>query len=213
MVDIEKLRIRQKEMIKRLSLKDKFEKIETVAGFDQAFLGNKIISAAVVCDYSSLEVIEKQYAVEEVKMPYIPGFLSFREGPAIIKAYRKLKIKPDIIMIDGNGILHPLKAGLATHVGIILDKPTIGVAKSLLLGSIKNKRVYVDGEVRGYELYTKKGCKPIYVSPGHKVSLESSLRIVRKCVGNHKLPEPLRLAHLYANEMKLILKGKNNCVK
>ena len=206
MIDTGKLRAKQIEIIKKLSLKDEFKKIERIVGFDQAFLNDKIISAAVVCDYNSLEIIEKKYVVEEVKIPYIPGFLSFREGPAITKAYRKLKTKPDIVMIDGNGILHPIKAGLATHVGIILNTPTIGVAKSLLLGVVKNRRVYVDGEVRGYELYTKKGCKPIYVSPGHKISLKTSVKVVKDCVRGHKLPEPLRLAHLYANEVKSILK-------
>lgn len=101
---------------------------------------------------------------------------------------------------------------MATHVGIVLNTPTIGVAKSLLLGVVKNRKVYVDGEVRGYELYTKKGCKPIYVSPGHKISLKTSVKVVKDCVRGHKLPEPLRLAHLYANEVKSILKKNQKAI-
>ncbi|MCD6403306.1 MAG: endonuclease V [Candidatus Aenigmarchaeota archaeon] len=192
-------------MKKRIVLEDSFDKLTTVGGVDQAFLNDKIISSIVVCDFKTLRVVEKVSSISTAKFPYIPGFLSFREGPTIVKAFKKLKTKPDVLLVDGNGILHPRFIGLASHVGVVLDIPTVGVAKSLLTGIVKNCIVYIDNKPVGFQLYTKKGCNPIYVSPGHRVSLETSLEIVKRCLKGHKLPEPLRLAHLEANRTKRLL--------
>jgi len=194
----------QERFKKKVVLKDviKPTEIKLIAGVDQAFKNDEIISSIVVCEFKTLSIIERKTAVLQNKFPYIPGLLSFREGPAIVKCFKNLEVKPDVMLVDGNGILHPRGLGLATHLGIVLNVPTIGVAKSLLCGKIVDGKVYLDNKHVGYEVVTKKGCKPIYVSPGHMVSLETSLEIVKKCIRNHKLPEPLRLAHLEANSSK-----------
>ena len=208
--DLEKLRKEQLELAKKVTVTDQFKKpINTMAGFDQAFFDDKIVSAAVILDFKNMKIIEKNHAVVKAKMPYVPGFLSYREGPGIIKAYKKLKNKPNILMIDANGILHPKRIGMASHIGVLLGKPAIGIAKNLLCGKIKNNKIYFDGELRGFVFQSKKKCRPIFISPGHKVSLKTSLEIIKKSVRNHKLPEPLRIAHLYANEVKNSLLKRN----
>jgi len=145
--------------------------------------------------------------------PYIPTFLSFREGYPIIKLYKKLKTKPDIMIINGHGIAHPLFCGIATHVGVLLDKPTIGVAQSRLCGDYREpkrlgdcSKITYKGMIVGYVYKSKEKCKPIFVSPGHRISLKSCLRIVKKCIKTHKLPLPLAIAHIQANKSKSILK-------
>lgn len=200
---LDKLRKEQQELAKRVIVKNSFGKLKTIAAADQSFLsGNRIISAIVSFTFPDLEEKERAYSLRRVSFSYIPGFLSYREAPPIIAAFRKLKQKPDILLIDGNGILHPLRIGIASHVGVMLNQPTIGVAKSLLCGKVEKEKVYLDGMVVGRKLSTKKGCKPIYVSLGHRVSLKTSVKIVKECLLDHKLPEPLRIAHLYANELK-----------
>jgi deoxyribonuclease V len=201
-VGFDELKTIQQSIAERVSVKDDFEKINKVAGCDQAFFDDSAVSAVVVCRFGSLEAIEKKYVIEKPAMPYVPGYLSFREGPPIMKAFKKLKHRPDMLLVDGNGVLHPRLAGLASHVGVELDVPAIGVAKSLLLGDMKRGSIYVNGELRGRAFRTRKGCRPIYISPGHRVSLESSVRIVRSLLRGYKLPEPLRLAHNYANQIK-----------
>jgi len=199
---MEEFKKEQIELARKIILEDRFSKINTIAGVDQAFINNRIISAIVVCDTERMKIIEKEYAIVNAPFEYIPGLLSFREGPAIVDVFGKLKRKPDILLVDGHGIAHMRKFGLASYVGLNLDQPTIGVAKNLLDGEIIKEKIYINREIRGYELKTKKGCKPIYVSPGHRVSLSSSLEIVRNCLREHKLPEPLFLAHRYANEVR-----------
>jgi deoxyribonuclease V len=218
----------QEEIASKAAIADKlsFEAIRLVAGADQAFLHEskasngikteKIISALVVLEYPSMKLVEHSYAVMPVDFPYVPGLLSFREAPVIIHAYQTLSHKPELLLIDGCGINHPRFAGLATYVGVILDLPTIGVAKSLLCGTGQVPTAegeaciitYQDKEV-GYYHKSKKGCKPIIIAPGHKISLITSLELVKKSIRQHKLPEPLRIAHLYANKIKQNLTGQN----
>ena len=205
---LQNLKKEQEELAKKVIVKDLFGEIRTVAGCDQAFFKDRIISAVVVCDYETMDVLEKKFSVIKESFPYIPGYLSYREGPAIIKTYKKLKKKPDILLVDGNGILHKLRIGLASHIGVLLDIPTIGVAKSLLCGDVRNKKVFVNNEIRGFELQIMEKYKPLYISPGHRVGFEGSVRITRNCIRNHKLPEPLRMAHLYANEVKRMFVDK-----
>jgi deoxyribonuclease V len=153
--------------------------------------------------------VERVFSIEQVIFPYIPTFLSFREGPAIMSAFEKLKNRPDILIVDGAGINHPRRAGIATHVGVALDVPTIGITKNLLCGSGKEPvdtgeaaPLSFEGMQVGWLWRSSKRSRAIIVAPGHRVSLESSLSIVRSCLRGHKLPEPARLAHLYANEEK-----------
>jgi deoxyribonuclease V len=188
---------------------DDFGELRLIAGVDQSFMDDKIISCIIVLKYDSLEVVERVHSIQPVNYPYIPTFLSFREGPAIVSAFKKLKIPPDILLVDGAGINHPRRAGIATHVGVALDVPTIGITKKILCGEGKepaevgeaNPLIY-EGKNVGWLLKSGKRSRTIVVAPGHRVSLDSSLSIVKKCLRNHKLPEPLRLAHEYANDLK-----------
>ena len=211
----------QEEIASKAIIEDKLNpKIKLIAGADQAFFygsknakdrQEKIISAVVVLEYPSMRLVNYSYSVLPVDFPYIPGLLSFREAPAIINAFHALEntTKPDLLVIDGCGVNHPRFAGLATHVGVVLDVATVGVAKNLLCGSgevpMKEgeaRMIKYKGKEIGYYLKSKKGCRPIIIAPGHKISLQSSLRLIRNCICKHKLPEPTRIAHLYANTIK-----------
>ena len=211
MIDINKLKEEQIKLAQKVVISDSVKKIKTIAGAEQAFIENKVISAIVVCSYDTLETIEKIYAVAEAKMQYISGYMFYREGPALIEAFNKLENKPDILIVNGNGILHPRRIRMASHAGILLDMPTIGIAKSLMIGEKKGDTIYVDKEARGYELTTREHANPIYVSPGHKVSLKTSFEIIKHSIKlPHKLPEPLHLAHAYANKIRKDMTEKKN---
>lgn len=202
--------IQAQEMVASCALsEDRFGELKTIAGVDQAFLDDKIISGIVILDYDAMDVVEKKHAIQDVDFPYIPSFLSFREGPAIISAFRSLNMRPDLLMIDGCGINHPRSAGLATHIGVALDVATIGVAKKLLCGTVKTpinigdySPIILYDQYVGALLLSKKGCNPIVIAPGHKVSLNSTIDIVRYCLRGHKLPEPIRVAHKYVGDIK-----------
>ena len=210
MVDFAKLKEEQLKLAKKVTLKDSFDNSELIAGVDCAYNQYDAIAAIVVCDYKTMEVKEKVFAVVKAKVPYLKGFLAYREGHAISEAYAKLENKPDLMIFDGNGILHPRRIGLASHMGVLLDIASIGIAKQLLVGEINGNKVYVDKEARAELIVTKEHSKPIYISPGHKISLKTSVEIVKHCIKfPHKLPEPLHLAHRYANEIReKIAKGK-----
>ncbi len=202
--------IQTQEMVASYALlEDQFGDLRIIAGVDQAFFDDKIISGIVILDYDTLDIIEKVYSIREVEFPYISSFLSFREGPAIISAFRSLKTRPDLLMIDGCGINHPRSAGMATHIGVALDMATIGVAKKLLCGTVKKpisigeyNPIILHDQYIGASLLSKKGCNPIIIAPGHKVSLNSTIDIVRHCLRGHKLPEPTRIAHEYVGDIK-----------
>ena len=156
-----------------------------------------------------MRLIETKHAVIEAKVPYKSGFLFYKDGPAIIEAFNRLENKPDVLIVEANGILHPRRIGMASHVGILLDTATIGVTKRLMLGEVKGKTVYVDKEARGYGLITKEHANPIYISPGHKISLKTSPEVIRKCMRfPHKLPEPLYIAHKYGNKIRETMIGE-----
>ena len=205
----------QRIVAEKAIIKDDFDDIRVIAAADQAFFEEKVISGIILLKVDSLEITERSFSIQPVNFPYISTFLSFREGPAIVNAFRKLKIRPDILLIDGAGINHPRHAGIATHIGVTLDIPTIGITKKILCGKGSEPSlvgeasplVYNDKTV-GWLLKSNKKSKPIVVSPGHRVSLESSLSIVKTCLRGHKLPEPARLAHEYANAKKQELKDK-----
>ncbi len=205
----ESLLAAQSLVAERAIIKDDFDALRLIAGVDQAFVEDKIISGIVVLKYDSLEVVERVHSLQPVNYPYIPTFLSFREGPAIVSAFKKLKNPPDILMMDGAGINHPRRAGIATHIGVALDVPTIGITKKILCGTgdepslagEANPLIY-EGKNVGWLLKSSKRSRTIVVAPGHRVSLDSSLAIVKACLCGHKLPEPARLAHEYTNSIK-----------
>lgn len=204
----------QNELKKKIMLKNTFNKysIRLVAGVDLAYWedGNKQYGTCciVVIDYNTKEVVEKVNRVGEIEVPYIPGFLAFRELPLIIEASKKLVVEPDVFIFDGNGYLHFNHMGIATHASFFLNKPTIGVAKSYLkvngvdfnipenkVGSYTD--IIINGEVYGRTLRTRKDVKPIFISCGNNVDLETSTEIVLNLINNEsRLPIPTRLAGL-----------------
>ncbi len=166
----------------------------------------------VVLNAQTLEIIDHAVIKAPIDFPYIPGLLSFREIPMLLGAWEMLTTKPDVIVVDGVGYAHPRRMGIATHLGLVLDVPTIGCAKSVLTGVYKEPAENVgsisylsdpkNNETIGAALRTKRGVKPVFVSPGHRITLEESLEIVSKCVLKHRLPEPTRLAHNTVNEYR-----------
>lgn len=210
MIDFNKLKEEQIKLSKKVILTNSFGELELIGGVDCAYNQDNVIAAIVVCDYKTMEVKERVFAVVKAKVPYLKGFLAYREGHAISEAYAKLENKPDVLILDGHGILHPRRIGLASHIGVLLDITTIGIAKQLLVGEVNGNIIYVDKEARAELVVTREHSKPIYVSPGHKISLKTSVEIVKDCLRfPHKLPEPLHLAHRYADEVReKIAKGE-----
>ncbi|OGM02849.1 hypothetical protein A3K72_02790 [Candidatus Woesearchaeota archaeon RBG_13_36_6] len=209
-MDIKKLKEEQLKLAKKVIVKDDFSEIRAIGGCDLAYTQNEMVAVVVVLDYKTFELIEEKHIITKPQIPYIPTFLSYRESPSIVEAFNLLENKPDILMCDANGILHQRRMGCASHVGLLLDIPTIGVAKKLLCGEVKQGKVFIDNEQRAFLLETKHHAKPLYVSPGHKVSLKKSLEITKYCLkeGN-KLPEPVRLAHKFAVKEKRKLKQED----
>ncbi|MFB0556910.1 MAG: deoxyribonuclease V [Dehalococcoidia bacterium] len=179
-----------------------------VAGVDISSPDSQGIArgAAVVISYPEFTIVEVKTAESKIAFPYIPGLLSFREAPLILAACEKLCHTPDLVLVDGQGVAHPRRLGLASHLGLFLDMPTIGCAKSILCGrhepvgeEVGCHAELIDNEgIIGAALRTKIGTKPIYVSVGHKIDLASALYWVTKCCRGYRLPEPTRLAHLAA---------------
>lgn len=191
-------------------------KIRTVAGADVSYdkHSDRFFSGVVVFKVGKrLEKIEEITAVGKAGFPYIPGLLSFREAPILLKAFKRLKSNPDIILFDGQGIAHPRHFGLASHMGLILDKPSIGCAKSRLVGEyngVKNavgeySKLFYKNKVVGAVLRTKMNTNPIFVSPGHKTNLTFAIHVVLKTCLGYRIPEPIRQAHLLVNKLRRAL--------
>ena len=181
--------------------------IKTVAGIDVGFQGDVARAAAVVLSFPDLEPLDFSLGEAPVTFPYRPGLLAFREGPAVLAALEKLVTWPDLFLFDAQGIAHPRRLGLAAHLGVLLDSPSIGCAKSRLTGTHDEPGkamgdwvyLYSDKaarkEVIGVVVRTKAGAQPLYLSVGHRVDLDTARDLVLRCVKGHRLPEPTRLAH------------------
>lgn len=202
-----------KKRVSVLSVFKRLSQIKTLASFDAAYNleKNEIYGAGILFSFPGLELIEKCWAKRKLTFPYIPGLLTFREGPVLLDTYRKFKEKPDLLVFDGQGITHPRKLGEATHLGIILNRPSIGCAKSNLWGSyeipenVKGSFSYIlgpRGKKLGAVIRTRRNVKPIFVSPGYKISLDLTIGIILACLGNFRLPEPMRLVHQFAERHK-----------
>lgn len=203
MLNIEKLKEEQSRLAKKVILKDEFESLEAIAGVEVIFLDMQLICSIASCGYKTMALKEEAHEVMQSDMPYISGFRAYREGKAITNAYLKLKEKPTIMIFAGNGILHPRRFGLASHMGILLDQPSVGVAKQLLCGELKGNKILLDGKIIGEAVATREHANPVFVSPGHKISLKTSVEIVKSCLRPpHKMPEPLHLAHKIGNKVK-----------
>ena len=196
------LRKEQINMSKKVVLKDSFKNIDTVAGIDVAYPKGefeKACGACVIIDYKTKEVVEEKITYSKTDFPYISTYLAYRELPIIEKLINEIKTKPTVFMFDGNGVLHPFGIGLASHAGVCFNISSIGIAKRLLYGEVKNNIVSINGETKGYCFFSSSKIKnPIYVSPGNKISFDTSLKIV-KHLSRFKIPEPIRLAHTLAN--------------
>jgi deoxyribonuclease V len=202
---------------KLLAQRVQFERIrknpKLIAGIDCAFTADKkrIIGCAVVLRYPQMDIAEIKHAVRKVTFPYIPGLLSFREAPVCLDAVEKLKLKPDLFMIDGQGVAHPRRLGLAAHLGLFFNKPTIGCAKSRLTGTYEMpatvkgsySHLYDGEEVIGVVIRTRSKVKPIFVSVGNKCTLEDAVKWSLNCATKYRIPEPTRLADIKVAKIKL----------
>lgn len=183
------------------------DQIKKVGGLDASYTDNVIHGVVAVVDYASQQLIDCAQATLPVNFPYIGGLLSFRESPVYIEALMKLKSLPDVLIVDGHGIAHPRRFGIACHLGLIMGIPTIGCAKSILVGNQGDltlemgSRAYLFDErqdILGMAVRTRAGVKPVYVSSGHLIDLESAGRIILRCCRGFRLPEPVRMAHKMA---------------
>jgi deoxyribonuclease V len=186
------------------------ERVRIAAGADVAYSRrtNRCYAATVLMDLSSGDVIDQATAVVESTFPYVPGLLTFREGPALVQAFAALP-EADLLVFDGQGLAHPRRFGLACHMGVLYDRPSLGVAKSKLCGdhdppgpnSGDAAPLLLDGEHVGWALRSRAGCKPIYVSPGHRVSVDGALALARRLIGRYRIPEITRQAHLLTRQL------------
>ena len=215
----------QEVLREKVELRPLNKEPKLIAGCDLTFLNpyknpTLGIGAFVVMKYPEMEVVERAYEVMEVEIPYYPGFLAFRELPLLVKTLKKLKNKPDLIVVDGHGIAHPRGLGIAAHLGVITKIPTIGCAKKPLYGKFKEpcteKGCYEPifhpktNEVIGYALRTRKGVKPVFVSAGNLITNEEARELVLKLAPKYRLPEPTRLAHNYLQEVRKGIISQNS---
>lgn len=199
----------QRKLASQVSRKSEVVNLRYVAGVDISAPDSTGIAraAAVVLSYPALETVEVQIAEDKLNFPYIPGLLSFREAPLVLAACQKLSTNLDLILVDGQGIAHPRRFGLASHLGLLLDTPAVGCAKSRLCGRHEplttEAGAYAElidnGEVIGAALRTKAGVNPVYISIGHKIDLPTAIYWVMECCRGYRLPEPSRLAHIAAS--------------
>lgn len=196
----------------RVETRDRFGPLQYVAGADLAFdpETNLAFAGVIVYRLPELEEVERRMARRKLCFPYVPGLLSFRESPVLLAAFARLRVEPDVILIDGHGMAHPRRFGIACHLGLLLDKPTIGCAKSILVGEAEepgeqagSKSPLIDeGETVGVALRTRDKVRPIYVTIGHRVSLESAVRIVTQCTDGFRLPKPTREADHWVGDLR-----------
>ena len=216
-MNLEELRRIQEEMSRSVVLEDliPLEELEYVVGVDQAFISDEVVSCAVKLTFPELEVVDKAVRVEKVTFPYIPTFLMFREGEPAVNAVKGLVDDRAAIMVDGSGIAHPRRCGLATYIALKLRKPTVGITKKRLFGEMVEVedglwRLLDGSETIGYALKSCRRCKPIFISPGSYISPDSALELTRKCLKGYKLPEPVRIADKLTKEVKRELTPTSN---
>jgi deoxyribonuclease V len=204
-IDIDTLKKEQEKLSKIVVLKDAFDfgNATRFVGVDLETLKSKEILASIAVLDENMELVEEKYAIKPARFPYIPGFRAYRELPAILSAYDKLEESPDVIFIEAHGISHPRGLGLASHLGVSINKPVIGIAKQILVGKEKAEDVLLNGKIIAKKVITKQGSKAFYISPGNMISLNSAVEIVKKCIREpHKLPEPLVQARKISQRVK-----------
>ncbi len=195
-MDFCELKKEQLKLASKVELREDFTSIKTIAGIECLSVANKILASVVVCSFPDLKVLEHKTYLLSDALPYQPGFTAYREMPAIIEAFNQLEQEPDVLIVKGDGILHPRRLGIASHLGLALNKATFGVQESLLLGRVEQGKIFLQNELLGFEVITREHANPLYVSPGHSISFGSVLRLVKETLlFPHKMPEPLHLAH------------------
>jgi len=207
--DLEYLRSIQEEVAEKVVLQDEFDTIEYLGGFDSAYMGDTVVTACIILKYGSFKVIEEKSIVSKVRFPYISGYFVFREGPAILELLSEMITLPTILMINSHGIAHPCFAGCASHIGVIVNLPTIGVAQNILCGTTESEPshigewvpLYYQNKIVGASFLSQEKNKPIIISPGHLITLESAIEIVKKSLKSHKFPDPIYLAHELARKI------------
>jgi deoxyribonuclease V len=196
----------QQQLAQRIRLEDPPANVRTVAGVDVSFPRGEdsARAAVVVLEYPGYRLLEQVVHQAPAHFPYIPGLLSFREAPAILGAFERLATEPDLVVVDGQGIAHPRRLGIASHLGLWLDRPTIGCAKSRLTGyhppvpdeaGAAVELRAEDGTLLGAVLRTRRGARPLYISPGHRITIPAALAWIRQLCAGYRLPEPTRQAH------------------
>ena len=202
----------QESLRERVELQDRFGEIRFVAGADMAFDPETEVAFAgvIIYRFPGLEEVERRMARRRLRFPCVPGLLSFRESPVLLAAFARLRTEPDLILIDGHGLAHPRRFGIACHIGILFDKPTIGCAKSRLVGehqepgkkASSTTPLMLEGERMGVVLRTRDDVRPIYVTTGHRVSLDSAVGLVKQCVDGFRIPKPTREADHYVRDLR-----------
>lgn len=208
----EEARALQTNLREKIELSPLTKKVKLLAGADISFnkYESTVYAGFIILDAISLQPFAHALTITEVNFPYIPGLLSFREIPALLKAWEMLEVKPDVVMVDGHGIAHPRRVGIATHFGLTTGCPTIGVAKKKLVGKFNEpppeagtySDLVYEKEILGFVYRTKKNVKPVFISPGHLTSLSNVLEIVKGTTGKYRIPEPTRQAHLLVNQLR-----------
>ena len=216
-VSLAEARALQERLCDRVETRDRFGHIETVAGVDVSYdRGSPILFAAVVVlDAATLAIVETSGVRARARVPYVPGYLSFREIPPLLEAMAKLRTRPDLLLCDGQGRAHPRRFGIECHLGVVLDMPSVGCAKSRLVGTHRepglrrgsHTALHDGGERIGEVVRTREGVKPVFVSVGHRVSLESARRLVLRFAPRLRLPEPARAAHAEVNRLRRAARG------
>lgn len=195
------------------------EKIGLVAGVDIAYdlQKNKAFCAIALFHYPQPELVNVHYDTMAIQFPYIPGLLSFREGPLILKTYKNIRTEPDLLILDGHGMAHPRNFGIAAHIGLLLDIPSIGCAKSILSGTYiqpgkekyaKNYLFDRNREKKGVVLRTRTATKPVFVSPGYRIGIDESAEVIMNCITRYRIPEPVRIANIKVSEFKRFKTGQ-----
>jgi len=202
----------QRELCDKVQIEPLEREIQYVGGCDLSYNkgDDQFYAGVVVLDYETMELVAHSTVTQRAPFPYVPGLLSFREIPSLMEAWKKLPVKPDLVMCDGHGIAHPRRMGIATHFGLLTGAPSIGCAKRNLTGEYEepelkrgNYQPIRDGEETiGYALCTKDGIKPVFVSPGHLCGMKDSRNVTLHCARGYKLPEPTRQAHLLVNKLR-----------
>jgi deoxyribonuclease V len=203
----------QNELRQKIQIHELQKPIKTIAGADISFNKDSelLYAGIVVFKYPDMQVIATSTAISHTSFPYISGLLAFREIPALFYAWNNLYVKPDLLVLDGQGIAHERRLGIATHFGLLANVPTIGSAKSRLYGRYNEPAdeifaespMYDKGELIGIALRSKLHCKPIYISPGHNINIQQSVDVIKNCIRGYRIPEPTRQAHILVNKIRI----------